>query len=90
MKPLPSEKSFLSLNADNLVLTALKKADESESIVLRAFEIEGKKAESSILFLGKEVNFRQANLLEENLAGEKQNVLHAQPYEIDTLKIAIP
>jgi alpha-mannosidase len=90
MKPLPSEKSFLSLNADNLVLTALKKADESESIVLRAFEIEGKKAESSILFLGKEVNFRQANLLEENLAGEKQNVLRAQPYEIDTLKIAIP
>ena len=88
-KPLPPEESFLSLNADNLVLTAMKKADVGGAIVVRAFEIQGNPAESSILFLGQERNFRQANLLEEDLPSGEQKTLHVQPYEIDTLKLPI-
>jgi len=88
-KPLPPEKSFLSFNADNLVLTAMKKSDLGGAIVVRAFEIEGNPAESSILFLGQERNFRQANLLEEDLPSGEQKTLHVQPYEIDTLKLPI-
>jgi alpha-mannosidase len=86
-KPLPPEKSFLSLDADNLVLTALKKADTDPAIVLRTFEIEGKAAESSIRFLGEDHSFRQTNLLEQDLPKDTQKTLHAQPYEIDTLKL---
>jgi alpha-mannosidase len=86
-KPLPPEKCFLSLHADNLVLTGLKKSEDGESIVLRAFEIEGKMAESPIVFLGEERSFRETNLLEENLPTGVQKVLHIQPYEIDTLKL---
>jgi alpha-mannosidase len=77
----------LSLHADNLVLTGLKKSEDGESIVLRAFEIEGKMAESPIVFLGEERSFRETNLLEENLPTGVQKVLHIQPYEIDTLKL---
>jgi alpha-mannosidase len=88
-KPLPPEKSFLSLNADNLVLTAMKKADEGGTIVLRAFEVQGSTAESSILFLGQQHSFREANLLEEDLPMGDQKTLHMQPYEIDTLKLSI-
>ena len=86
---MPPEKSFLSLNADNLVLTAMKKADVGGAIVVRAFEIQGSPAESSILFLGQERNFRQANLLEEDLPTGEQKTLRVQPYEIDTLKLPI-
>lgn len=88
-KPLPPEKSFLSFDADNIVLTAMKKADDSETVVLRTFEIKGDAAESPILFLGKEHSFREANLLEEDLPTGEQKTLHMQPYEIDTLKLGI-
>ena len=86
-KPLPPEESFLSLRADNLVVTAMKKADVGRAIVVRAFEIEGNPAESSILFLGQEHDFRQTNLLEEDLPPGEQRNLHIQPYEVDTLKL---
>ena len=35
-------RSFLSFGADNIVLLAMKKADTGDSIVVRAFEIQGK------------------------------------------------
>jgi len=88
-KLLPPEESFLSLNADNLVLTAMKKADDGGAIVLRAFEVQGTAAESSIQFLGQQHSFREANLLEEDLQTGDQKTLHIQPYEIDTLKLSI-
>ena len=88
-KPLPPEKSFLSFDADNVVLTAMKKADDGETVVLRTFEIKGNVAESPIRFLGQERNFREANLLEEDLPSGDQKTLHLQPYEIDTLKVGI-
>jgi alpha-mannosidase len=88
-KPLPPEKSFLSFNADNLVLTAMKKADAGGAIVVRAFEIRGNTAQRSISFLGQEHNFRQANLLEEDLPTGEQKTLRVQPYEIETLKVPI-
>ncbi len=87
-KPLPPEESFLSFNADNLVLSAVKKADAESGIVVRAFEIQGNPAESSISFLGQERKFRQANLLEEELQKGERKMLHVQPYEIDTLTLA--
>jgi alpha-mannosidase len=88
-KPLLSEESFLSLSDDNLVLTALKKADLDGTIVLRVFDIKGQPTEGSLRFIGKELHFRQANLLEEDLSAEEQTTLHMKPYEIDTLKISI-
>jgi alpha-mannosidase len=88
-KPLPPEKSFLSLGADNLVVTALKKADADPAIVLRAFEIQGNTAESPIRFLGQEHAFRQANLLEEDSPAGEQKTLRMRPYDIDTLKLSV-
>ena len=88
-KSLPPEKSFLSLNADNIVLTAMKKADGGDSIVLRAFEVEGNATESPIIFMGTQRNFRKTNLLEEDLSPREQNVLRVEPYEIDTVRLSI-
>lgn len=86
---LPPSSSFLSFEADNLVLSAMKKADTGDSIVVRAFEIQGDPAAGKIHFFGQASRFSQANLLEEDLPGAKQENLHIKPYEIDTLKLTI-
>jgi alpha-mannosidase len=88
-KPLPPEKSFFSINADNVVLAAMKKADAGESIVIRTFEIRGMPAESPLLFLGQERKFKQASLLEDDFPAGEQKILHVQPFEIETLKLPI-
>ncbi len=86
-KPLPPEESFFSVDADNLVLSALKKADRDGAVVLRVFEIRGEAAESPVRFLGRERSYQAVNLLEENLPQGQQNVLHVRPYEINTIEI---
>ena len=86
---LPPSKSFLSFDAGNLVLSAMKKSDGGDSIVVRAFEIQGNPAAGRVHFLGRESRFSEVNLLEEELPGAKQETLHIKPYEIDTLKLPI-
>jgi alpha-mannosidase len=88
-KPLRPECSFFATDADNLVLTALKKADRDGAVVLRLFEIRGDTAESPVRFLGRERSFRAVNLLEENLPKGQQNVLRMEPYEISTIKFSV-
>jgi alpha-mannosidase len=88
-KPLPPTRSFCSLEAQNLVITALKKADADGSIVLRAFEIQGGNAETPVRFLGQNRKFQPVNLLEESAPGQQGDVLHVAPYEISTVKLRL-
>jgi alpha-mannosidase len=88
-KPLPPGRSFCSLDADNLVMTALKKADRDGAIVVRVFEIRGDSAESSVRFLGQNRKFRTTNLLEEVGPTQEEDVLRVKPYEIRTVKLGI-
>lgn len=86
-KGLAPTNSFLSVQADNLVLSALKKTESSDpSIVLRLYEMEGTKAESPVIFLGSQRQFRESNLLETESSAASQRVLHVDPFEIKTLK----
>jgi alpha-mannosidase len=89
-KPLPPENSFLSFDTDNVVFTAMKKADDGETIVVRGFEIQGNRAESRLRFFGEEPSLRLANLLEEDLASGEGKTLSIQPFEIFTLKVPVP
>ncbi len=88
-KPLPAERSFCSVDAENLVITALKKADRDEAIVLRVFEIRGDSAESPMRFLGQNRRFWPANLLEEVGPTPEGEVLRVGPYEISTVKLPL-
>jgi alpha-mannosidase len=89
-KSLPPVRSFCSLDADNLVITALKKADKDGAIVLRVFEIQGDTAESRVRFLGQDRRFQAVNLLEESSPTEQDDVLRVRSYEISTVKLPIP
>jgi alpha-mannosidase len=86
-KPLPPTRSFCSLAADNLVVTALKKAEGDAAVVLRVVEMEGVQVETPVEFLGRKRGFRAANLLEEETGSGESERLQVKPYEIRTLRM---
>ncbi len=86
-KSLPPERSFCSLDGDNLVISALKKADRDSSIVLRIFEITGTGTQTGVHFLGQDRSLRPVNMLEEDERAEDQKAVRLHPFEIVTLKL---
>jgi len=86
---LPVEYSFITLDADNLVLTTVKKAEDSNEHIIRLYETHGKAIEAVLQF-SKPVKFTwKTDLMEnkENELGVSNNTvtLHVNPYEIVTL-----
>ena len=47
---LPAELSFLEINPPNLILSALKKAEEGDDVILRFFETKGEPTKAEIRF----------------------------------------
>ena len=89
-KTLPAEQSFLSVPGDTLAVTALKKADQGDGIVVRFFEAAGESAETNVHFLGQPRGVRPVNMLEEPTSSGNEQTLHVQPFEIDTIEIPAP
>lgn len=90
-KTLPAEQSFLSVEGDSLVVSALKKADTGDGIVLRVFEESGRKVDTPVRFLGRSQNLQIVNALEESTPGHASaNTLTVAPYQIETIKLAAP
>jgi hypothetical protein len=87
-KSLPPTQSFCTLKEDNLVLSALKKADLGPSIVLRAYEIEVSPVQTPVEFLGSNRRVRTVNLLEEQTDAVDQAVWHVKPYEIGPVRLS--
>lgn len=90
---LPLEFSFLKLSPDNIILSALKKAENGDEIILRFYETKGKKVTAEIEFFRKIIRCTTTNLLEQEECELKleQNKLRVKvkPFEIVTLKLAI-
>jgi hypothetical protein len=86
-KSLPPSQSFCSVKGDNLVLSALKKSDLNNALLLRLYEIEGAPVDTSVEFLGRPAEFEQVNLLEETLNPQPQPLLRAGPFSIRTLEL---
>ena len=87
-KSLPPTNSFCSVQNDNLVISALKKSEADRSIILRLYDVQGAKAETPIIFLGKNQEFHETNLLEQDLRPQAQRLLRVNPYEIETLRLS--
>ncbi len=86
-KSLPPSSSFLSLDAGNLVVSAVKKSDSGPAVLVRMYEIEGSSAETAVEFLGQRRGFREVNLLEEDAGPDGQTLLKAGPYQIKTIRL---
>ncbi len=90
---LSSEFSFLKISPDNLILSALKKAENSDEVILRFFETKGEATKAKIEFFREIKRAALVNLLEreeQELAVEDNKLkLEVKPFEIVTLKLRL-
>ena len=89
---LPPEYSFIKISPNNLILSALKKAEDSDEVILRFFETIGESTEARIEVYKVIKRVTVVDLLERE---EKEVpstahgfVLEVKPFEIVTLKLS--
>ena len=88
---LPSRKSFISLDNGNVIIEAVKRAEDSEAVVVRLYEASHSGVKTGITFGVDIESIFEAGLLEEeimpvDLAGNRA-VLNFRPFEIKTLVV---
>jgi alpha-mannosidase len=88
---LPSRLSFVELKPENLVLVALKKAEDTSEVVLRFFETKGEKTTGAVVIFKEPISAKRVNMLEEEEEGlecqGKEIRIEVNPFEIVTLKV---
>jgi alpha-mannosidase len=88
-KSLPASQSFCSLEGGNLIVSALKKAEDGDALVLRIYDTAGVVSQSGLNLLGHTRRWREVNMVEGNVGAADQEVLKIAPFEIKTVKVAI-
>ena len=63
---LPEEKSFFEVSDDNIVVSAIKKCDDDDSVIVRLYDVEGKDSEVSINTFFSIVAAEHTDIIEEN------------------------
>jgi len=91
---LPVAQSFLRLEPSNLILTAMKKSEDGNQVVLRFYEAEGNQTDARLQLSRPIRSAWRASLIEENqgalpLNNDGSLSLKIQPWEIATLKLAV-
>jgi alpha-mannosidase len=85
------EYSFLELQPDNVVLTAVKKAEEEDALILRFYEWAGKETDVRLRLPAGALDASETDLMERPTAElslhDGSTTVHVKPYEIKTLLI---
>jgi alpha-mannosidase len=92
---LPREHSYVSVTPDNVVLTAVKKAEDDNGLIFRVFEWAGKQSDVVFTLPKGATSATETNLIEKpvgsplSISGDKVTVpIH--PYEILTIRADYP
>ena len=88
---LPSQHSFVQLEPDNVVLTAIKRSEDDNSLVLRFYEWAGREADVKLRLPAGAQTASETDLMEKPIADlavrDDAVTAHTKPYEIKTLKV---
>jgi alpha-mannosidase len=88
---LPGEHSFFEIQPDDVVLTALKKAEDDESLVLRFYEWAGTGGDVRVALPSGAQSASEADLMERPIGDLKVEngvvIVPTKPYEIKTVKV---
>ncbi len=92
-----SQRSFLKVKPDNVIMTALKKAEDGDEIIVRVYEAVGEKTEAEIEFFRSVESAEVVNLLEDfdeefekELEVDGNSIkFEINPFEIVTLKVKL-
>ncbi len=94
-KKLPLKRSFLKIEPGNVILSALKKAEEGDEVIMRFYETNGEETDAEITLFREPKTVKVVNMLEEEdeevkkelkIEGERIG-LTMKPFEIVTLKV---
>jgi alpha-mannosidase len=88
---LPAEHSFVQAQADNVIITALKKAEDENALVVRFYEWAGKDSEVTIHLPPGAESAAETDLMEKPIGSAAVRdggvTIHTKPYEIKTIKV---
>jgi alpha-mannosidase len=88
---LPPVHSFLRVHGDNVVVTALKEAEDENALVVRFYEWAGKDSEVTIQLPPGAASAAETDLMEKPIGDipvhDGSVTLHTKPYEIKTIKV---
>jgi alpha-mannosidase len=89
---LKTAQSFVSVDGGNVVLTAMKKAEQSNDLILRLFEWQGKAATVRIMAPGVPVSAEEVGMMEQEGLGalplsDGKISLDIKPYQIRTIRV---
>ena len=93
---MPLEHSFISVKGDNVVLTAVKKAEDTDALILRFYEWAGKTGDVQLTVPKGATAATFTNLMEKpegaalNLVDSSQVTVPVTPYSIETVQFAYP
>jgi alpha-mannosidase len=90
---LPPVHSFVGVSPGNVVLTAMKWAEDDDAMILRFYEWAGKEADVKVELPAGARSASETNLIEQptgDLAIAAGNItVHTKPYEIKTVKVRL-
>ena len=88
---LPAEHSFVEVQPEDLVLTAMKRAEDGSGLVLRFYEWAGKEVDAKLVLPGGAESASETDLMERTMGPlPVQNgavTVDTKPYEIKTIKV---
>ncbi|MDE5417395.1 glycosyl hydrolase-related protein [Labilibaculum sp. DW002] len=84
---LAENVEFFSIDQENVIVTAIKKAEDSEALVVRLYDTEGKEVSVNLKsFFGLE-NLQHTNIIEEYPKAVKQ--IKVTPFAIETYQLDV-
>jgi alpha-mannosidase len=90
---LPSAMSMFNIDKENVIIEVVKKAEDSESIVLRVYEYENRRSKVQCKCFNAIERVAECDLLEAEIkelkASEDSFSFEIRPYEIKTFKLAL-
>ena len=88
---LPPENSFVETPDENIIVTALKKAEDDDSLVLRFYEWAGKEGDVKLQLPPGAASASETDLMEKPLGAlplaKNEVTVSTKPYEIKTIKV---
>jgi alpha-mannosidase len=90
---LPPQQSFVSAVPENVVLTAVKKAEDGNGLILRFYEWAGKNTDVQVTLPAGATGAAIVNLMEHSdgsplaITGGNQISMPIHPFEISTLRV---
>lgn len=92
---LPKEQSFMSIDAENIVVSAFKLSEDDEAFLLRFYEVDGIASACTVTLAAPVIGVYETDMLERAISAKPVDfskegfTVNVTPFEIKTIKIFI-